>query len=101
MSSDFVSGNRLLLLDLLRLLTCDSHGITPMHDISVSCTGVTEGNVDVSLSSIVRTKESLIYRYPLSPHVPLPNRRLFRKEKNGVFDSVGQQKNISVTDVPT
>ena len=35
--SNFVCGNILLLLDLLRLLTWDINGITPMHDMSVSC----------------------------------------------------------------
>ena len=34
--SDFVCGNRLHLLDLLHILTCDIHGVTPMHDMSVS-----------------------------------------------------------------
>ena len=101
-SHHFVVGNRLLLLDLLRLLTCHSNGITPMHSAgrtahvlgcldttvltrtvddepstvshSVFITvGTTEDDLDVSLCSIVRTKQARMYSLSSTVHTfPFP-----------------------------
>ena len=59
--------------------------------------GTTVDDVDVSLSFIVRTNQGLLYRYPF-PTFPLSTGVSFEKKKK-VFDSVGQPKHISVTDV--
>ena len=50
--------------------TVDDDPSTPSHCVLI-VVGTTVDDVEVSVSSVVN--QTLVYRYPLSPHVPLVN----------------------------
>jgi hypothetical protein len=77
--------------------TVDDDPSPPSHCV-VLAVGTTGDDVEVSVSSIVRTKQALLHSYPRSPS---KTARLERGNKiESIFDSVGQPKNRSILDVP-